>query len=102
MYGPQIGENRFNLKSSDELRQIEQVSAYVADGTEFTALLGKDAPVEIGGQKQPVLLVAAVQVEDLAQFPALDQRPGMEHARIESDVVVHRANKMRMGGRRRY
>ena len=96
VHGLQVGHHRFDLEAGDEADEVEPVRADVADGPELAALALQHAPVEVGRVEQPVLHVAAVHVQHVADRPAAHERPRVNRERIEPQVVVHRRDLPRV------
>ena len=64
----EVGEDRLDPPPGHELRRVEPVRADVRHGARGAARLGLEAPVVVGGVREPVLDVAAVNQAQLADL----------------------------------
>ena len=61
--GLEVGHDGFDRAAGDERHEIEPVRADVGDGAQFAAFRPQHTPVEVGRVQQPVLDVAAMDVQ---------------------------------------
>ena len=89
MKGLQVRKDRLRLRAEDEADRVNPVRADVADGAELATLAGEESPVVVRGLEQPVLEEVALDVDDLAEVAALDERAHLEHGGEEPAHIVH-------------
>ena len=85
----QVGEHRFDAPPEHVLDQVHPVRADVAEGEARAALLGLEAPREVGRLQQPVLQIGAVDEMDRAELAARDHLPRLLHHRVAAVVEHH-------------
>ncbi len=74
------------------------MGADVADGAEFTAFAGEEAPVVVGFLEEPVLEEVALDVDDAAEVAALDHGAHLEDGGEEAAHVIDGEDPVGGGG----
>tara|TARA_R110002049_G_scaffold4601_3_gene31766 strand:+ start:24485 stop:24709 length:225 start_codon:yes stop_codon:yes gene_type:complete len=64
------------------------VRANIRDRAQFAAVIGHDAPVEIGRMKQPILGIAAGDVKQITDGAAANSASRFDAQRVIADVVI--------------
>ena len=88
----EVGEDRVDPPADDEPHEVEPVRTDVGDGPQRALARGVEAPVPVGVEQQPVLVVAA------GDEPRFTHRAGRDHRRrvlvlgVVADVEAHRVH----------
>ena len=82
----QIGERLDHRAAGDEPRQVQPVGTDVGDGPQAPLTGGIEAPVPVGVEQQPVLVVAPGDEPRLADRAGADQRSGVLVLRVVAQV----------------
>ena len=85
----QVGEHLDHLAAADEAGEVEPVRADVGNGAQATLTRGVEAPVPVGVEEQPVLVVAAGDEARLTDRARSDQGGGVLVLRVVADVEAH-------------
>ena len=88
MHGREVAEHARDPLARHERDEVEPVRADVGDRAQRAALLGVEPPVPVGVLQQPVLDVAAVDVEHAAELAAAHPVARRAALPVEADVVV--------------
>jgi len=92
------GEDARGFGSEDEGDGVDPMGADVADGAEFTAFAGEEAPVVVGFLEEPVLEEVALDVDDAAEVAALDHGAHLEDGWEEAAHVIDGEDAVGGGG----
>jgi hypothetical protein len=84
----EIGEDLGDVVAENEVHRVEPVRADVGERTQLAAFLRQQPPVVVGVVEQPVLEVAAVDVDDPPELTLGDHCPQRLQRRVEPQVVV--------------
>ena len=93
MDGGEIGANFRDAAAGDEHGEVHPVRTDVGDGAKLAAELGFEAPVPVGGIKQPILMKFSVNESRLADSAGCDERARFLAKRIVAEIVRDAADE---------
>ena len=88
MEGFEVSIDFFDVQTGDEGQQVKPVGADVAHRAQSPAQVWFEAPVPVGGEEHPVLLIRTLQDEHVTQFSTLHHAARLLGEGVHADVEV--------------